>query len=65
MDRDFIARQLKVAIDQEPLMKEASDEYKAQMVVNWTHHLAGNWEQIERGQAQLAARKAAKEKVKV
>lgn len=58
MDRDFIARQLKVAIDQEPLMKEASDEYKAQMVVNWTHHLAGNWEMIEIGQA-MAARKAA------
>ncbi len=62
MDRAYITRQLTVAINGEPMLAEASDDYKAQMVIDWTHHLAGNWEQMELWKTQIAARKAALEK---
>lgn len=63
MDRDYVVRQLRVAINGEPMLQEASQEYRDQMVIDWTHHLAGNWEQMELWKAQIVARKAEKEKV--
>lgn len=63
MDRAYITRQLTVAINGEPMLAEVSDEYKAQMVIDWTHHLAGNWEQMELWKDQIDARKAGKDKV--
>ena len=63
MDRAYIARQLAVAINSEPMLATASDDYKAQMVIDWTNHLAGNWEQMELWKTQLGARKAGKDKV--
>lgn len=63
MDRDYVARQLRVAINGEPMLQEASQEYRDQMVIDWTHHLSGNWEQMELWKVQIAARKVVKEKV--
>ena len=63
MDRAYITRQLNVAINGEPMLATVSDEYKAQMVIDWTHHLAGNWEQMELWKAQIAARKVGKVKI--
>lgn len=62
MDRAFIERQLKVAIEMEPLLANASEEYKERMAINWTHHLAGNWEMVEQADSirqQIAERQAA------
>ncbi len=63
MDRAYITRQLTVAINGEPMLADASDDYKAQMVIDWTHHLAGNWEQMELWKTQLDARKAGKDQI--
>lgn len=63
MDRAYITRQLTVAINGEPMLASASDDYKAQMVINWTNHLAGNWEQMELWKSQITARKAGKDMV--
>ena len=63
MDRAYITRQLTVAINGEPMLAAVSDEYKAQMVIDWTHHLAGNWELMELWKAQIAARKSGKDTI--
>ena len=65
MDREFLARQIDVFLQHEPLFADATEEYRAMTVRNFVHHLAGNWEMIEIGQAHLASREAAKERVKV
>ncbi len=65
MDRAFLARQIDVFLQHEPLFADATEEYRAMTVRNFVQHLAGNWETIVRGQEQLAAAKAAREKVKV
>ncbi len=65
MDRAFLTRQIDVFLQHEPLFADATEEYRAMTVRNFVHHLADNWETIFRGQEQLAAAKAAKEKDKV
>ncbi len=65
MDREFLARQIDVFLQHEPLFGDATEEYRAMTVRNFVKHLAGNWETIVRGQEQLAAFRAARERVKV
>ncbi len=58
MDRAFLTRQIDVFLEHEPLFADATEEYRAMTVRNFVNHLAGNWEQIVRGQEQLAAHRA-------
>ena len=59
MDREFLARQIDVFLQHEPLFGSATEDYRAMPVRTFVNHIAGNWETIEQGQAQLAAHKAA------
>ena len=61
MDRAFLTRQIDVFLQHEPLFADATEEYRAMTVRDFVQHLAGNWEQIVKGQEQLVARKAALE----
>lgn len=65
MDRAYVTRQLQVAINGEPMLQGASQEYRDQMAKSWTLHLVGNWDQMILWKAQIAARKAALGKDKV
>jgi len=65
MDRAFLARQIGVFLEHEPLFADATEEYRAMTVRNLVAHLAGNWEMVVQGQEQLAAFRAAREKGKV
>ncbi|KKN78125.1 hypothetical protein LCGC14_0353520 [marine sediment metagenome] len=62
MDREFLARQIAVFIEHEPLFSDATEEYRAKTVRNLVAHLAGNWEMVVQGLEQLAALKAARGK---
>ncbi len=58
MDRAFLTRQIDVFLQHEPLFGDATEEYRAMTVRNFVDHLAGNWETIVQGEAQLAAHRA-------